>query len=195
MNSIKKYPLLTILCLLMIGTVLFLVFAPIGAISKEQAMKIATISRIKQLSAATLLYASAFDGRLPAASSMPSVRALLKSYHESSTPPDFKGIPQFSTSPQFNFNLAGVVSNLDKVQVLGSVAPVPSGEVAMWTSQILPKDYAGIIVGFLDGSAKSFKLSDIEGIQTGLSYQYDRKGVKLLPSDYMADQDPLKESK
>ncbi len=50
-----------------------------------------------------------------------------------------------------------------------------------------------MIVGRTDTSAKFYDPDNLTEAFALFNGQFDRKGVKLFPPDYLADQDPLKE--
>ncbi|QYK54059.1 MAG: hypothetical protein KF824_03985 [Fimbriimonadaceae bacterium] len=140
------------------------------------------------------IYASDYDDRLPAASSMPTFRALLSPYEKTNA--NWKSDKGYS-QVQFNFNLAGV-------ELLYNSFPDPLGyeflaeePIVFYIFDTKENRYATCGWGqdfkfkwYLGGSQSENK-EDSEFFRR-LSYQYDRKGAKLFPPDYLANEDPLK---
>lgn len=141
------------------------------------------------------IYASDYDDRLPAASTMRTFRALLSPYEKSDR--NWKSDNGYS-EVQFNFNTAGV-------ELSYSSLPDPLGyeflteePIVFYIFDTKENRYATCGWGqdfkfkwYLSGS-KNGNNENSEFFRR-LSYQYDRKGAKLFPPNYLADQDPLKE--
>ncbi|MBX3114751.1 MAG: hypothetical protein KF836_09325 [Fimbriimonadaceae bacterium] len=140
------------------------------------------------------IYASDYDDRLPAASSMPTFRALLSPYEK--TDHNWKSDKGYS-EVQFNFNLAGV-------ELSYSSLPDPLGyeflseePIVCYIFDTKENRYATCGWGrdsrlkwYLGGSKNG---NDVNSeFFRRLSYQYDRKGAKLFPPNYLANKDPLK---
>jgi len=126
------------------------------------------------------------DGLYPPASAMPAVRVVLEPYTKNVS--IYEPVNNLSITQQFNFNLAGVSEKL----------PPYSG-----TNQLDPKNVAelyspffgetrGLAIVFADGHHKFYKDENQADIATAFQGQFDRKGVKLWPADYLAAQDPFK---
>lgn len=144
------------------------------------------LSNLKQIANATFAYASDNDERLPPASSMSTMRALLMSYVPNKTP--LIGISGFTNDPGFNFSAVGVNTNFPPYPGTTQVEP---NEVALWYA--LPLSSArGPFVARGDSSVKSMRKDKLEEFYKLFAPQFDRKSAKLFPPDYLADKDPLK---
>jgi len=171
--------------------------------ARSAARSSAARSILINLANANSFYVSDHDGRFPAASSMPTLRALLQPYEESV----FSQKMHYSSGdsrklnwrpqknfwdPSFNFNLASV-SYDDALKPIG-FGTVESSEIVVFfitdseLNRITGVDLANRHIRY----SESLKLKE-EDFYRHISYQFDRKGAKLFPPDYLADQDPLKE--
>jgi len=149
--------------------------------------KTQSISNLKQLGTGVAIYQSDYDGYFPPASAMPAVRVVLDPYTKNHTL--FKPINEISTTPQFSFNIAGVAETLPPYP--GS-AQRALNEVAMWSSCNLDKEMPGMFITVADSSVRFLRFDKIDKINAAFEGQFDRKGVKLWPADYLKSLDPLK---
>ncbi|MBX3114752.1 MAG: hypothetical protein KF836_09330 [Fimbriimonadaceae bacterium] len=153
------------------------------------ASKTQCLSNQKQIATAIIIYAIDNDETFPLASSMLTLRAQLNSYVKRKE--SFLPYKKYTTIPQFNFNLAGVKNTLPPFP--GTEQREPN-EVAIWYSAVVAAPY-GFLVAHADSSVKFYPAAKHAEYQNLLAPQFDRKGIQLLPPDYLADQDPLKENK
>lgn len=137
---------------------------------------------------ATMQYAADHDEVLPAATSMPTIRALVQPYTDSM--PVFEFYSPAPSFAQFNFNLAGVSTSLPPFP---GTRQTNAYQVVTWHSQ-LPMGPRRVAIVTFDGKPKVLEPDEREKFQRLLAPQFDRKGVKLFPPDYLADKDPLKEN-
>ena len=141
--------------------------------------------RNAQCAFSLMLYASDSDDIFPAASSEQTLRSLTYIYIKN---PRVYQPGRYAERTKFNFNLAGV----------SVAAPPYPGTPQFSADKIIvsharnPKEPDEYFVYYL--SAKQGTLTASQ-LLTALEPQFDRKGVKLFPPDYLADQDPLKEIK
>jgi len=171
---------LTLLGLLFASTTAFVYFK---AKQRTICPKTPGVSNIKQIATSTAIYQADYDDLFPATSAMPGTRAVLMPYVKQKEM--FEELPGSNARPLFNFNVAGI---------LASLPPYPGAnqaeltDVGVFYARSLEKPgYFFMTRG--DTSAKTIKAVDL---QLALSYQFDRKGAKLFPPDYLADKDPLK---
>ncbi|QYK54060.1 MAG: hypothetical protein KF824_03990 [Fimbriimonadaceae bacterium] len=179
-----------------IATILFFItgMPHIFRSAKSAARSSEAMSRLRSLSQANSLYMNYFDGVFMPASSMATVRALLQPYAPGkSSDINWQASENFS-EPQFNFNLAGVSSE-NVLSPLGYKSVETDDILVFYVSDYEFNRIFGVDLGnkFLRYS-ESFSLNETDFLRH-LSYQFDREGVKLFPPDYLAEQDPLKESK
>lgn len=144
------------------------------------------ISHVKQLATSTVIYQSDNDGLYPATSSMPGTRSVLIPYVKSKEL--FEGYVGSHTRPLYNFNVAGVHESLPPYP--GTTQQELQSVGVFFARSIKKPGYFYLSRG--DSSVKATKAIDL---QFALSHQFDRRGVVLMPADYLADQDPLKEMK
>lgn len=130
----------------------------------------------------TLVYASDYDGVLPAVQSMASFRALLHPYVKD------KSIyfPQGGRAVgEFNFALSGVSTNL----VTNPAVPL------YWIDghDLKKADLSEyIFIGRIDGSYKSVAgAAERSRFQDLLHLQFCRAAKAMLPPEYLADADPI----
>lgn len=167
---------------LVIGVLVALLF-PLFAQPKTTNDKIgSTYDRIAQ---SLSIYAADYDEIFPPATSEVSFRVLVFPYIKASYV--FTAMP-YSGATHFNFNLAGVSMSAPPYPGTHSV----SQDHIVLTYARNPKERDQFFVYFL--SNRRGILTN-EQLLKALQPQFDRKGVKLFPSDYLADQDPLKETK
>ncbi|QYK54061.1 MAG: hypothetical protein KF824_03995 [Fimbriimonadaceae bacterium] len=175
----------SVLFITLAAIILFLMFMPVGY-SHTGAYKTVLLSKLRQINTSASIYCSDFDGLYPAASGMPAVRVVMNPYIKNSNL--FEPASRYSPPAQFNFNLAGVSEKLP---------PYPG------TTQTNPESVAvfyapfwgetrGVAAVFVDGHHKFFREERWNEFAPSLSGQFDRKGVKLWPADYLQAQDPLK---
>lgn len=145
------------------------------------------LSNVKQLATGTIIYQADYDDLYPPASGMPAVRVVLQPYLKNDNL--FKPIENISTVPLFNFNLAGVDATLLPAYPDSKVQNID--EIAIWSSYLTGKNPEWI-VAFADSGTKRIKLKDFDKVARAFQGQFDRKGVKLWPADYLQAQDPLK---
>lgn len=176
-----------LISLIMIGIYLVVILPSILPHDHSNSKRLHALSNVKQLATGIIIYQSDYDDLNPPASGMPAVRVVLQPYLKNDNL--FKPIEDISTTPQFNFNLAGVN---------GALLPAYPGskaqninEIAMWSSY-LPGKNPEWIVAFADSGTKRIKLKDFDKVAQAFQGQFDRKGVKLWPADYLQAQDPLK---
>lgn len=148
--------------------------------------RLRVLVNLKQISTGTIIYLSDYDGYYPPASGMPAIRVAIEPYIKSNDL--YKPVIDKSTTPQFNFNLAGVSETLPSYP--GS-ARRALNEVAMWSSHTLGEK-PGMIITFADSSARILEYDKFDKINAAFEGQFDRKGVKLWPADYLKSLDPLK---
>jgi len=144
------------------------------------------MANIKQIGTATLIYSSDYDERFPATSAMPGTRAVLMPYTKNGGL--FESQKDKFARPQFNFAVAGVTSVLTPYP---GTKQLELTEVAVWSNLVMGET-PGMIVGRADTSAKFYGPDNLKEAMILFEGQFDRKGVKLFPPDYLADQDPLK---
>ncbi|MBX3114753.1 MAG: hypothetical protein KF836_09335 [Fimbriimonadaceae bacterium] len=188
MNSAYKEVITGILAFAVIlAFVLILVFP----IQSEPSISSTTyaLSNVKQIAITTLIYQSDYDERFLATSAMPCTRAVLMPYIKNSQ--FFDSRESRFGRPQFNFNVAGVTSALTPYPGTKQLEPT---EVAVWSNHVYGQ-YKGIVVSRADSSAKSYRPEKYAEVLALFEGQFDRRGVVLMPADYLADQDPLKEMK
>ncbi|QYK54058.1 MAG: hypothetical protein KF824_03980 [Fimbriimonadaceae bacterium] len=161
---------------------------PVFLGSKPAPKKTQSLSNHKQVATSLLIYSADNEGTYPNGSGMPTIRVQLTPFTKRKEL--FIPHKNYTTTPYFNFNLAGVKDTLPPYP--GTEQREPA-EVAMWYSHILAKPY-GFIVAHADSSVKFYSAAKHGEYRNLLVPQFDRKGVQLLPPDYHADQDPLKES-
>ncbi|MBX3114754.1 MAG: hypothetical protein KF836_09340 [Fimbriimonadaceae bacterium] len=142
-------------------------------------------SRYASLATALIIYASDFDDTFPAASSEKTLRALTYEYVKNKTVYE-PGI--HAGKANFNFNLAGV--SMGAPPYPGSIKVEPSRVIVTWARN--PKKQDEFFVYYLANGRGT--LTSLELLKA-LEPQFDRRGVVLMPADYLADQDPLKETK
>ncbi|MFM9874181.1 MAG: hypothetical protein ACKVQS_12035 [Fimbriimonadaceae bacterium] len=148
----------------------------------------AAVSNLKQIRTATIIYTTDYDDRYPHATAMAG--------HRSSIYPYVKNIeilkpqPNINSEYLFNFNLAG--ANIES-KPLGYPPTFDTSIVTAYYSFITNKKVKGeVIQAYMDTHVN---ITTRAKLFTNFQYQYDRKGVTLAPTDYLADQDPLKETK
>lgn len=175
-----------LITLVMIAVLLIVLLPAILPHDHSSGYRIQASLNQKELSACTSIYQTDFDDLYPPASGMSAISVVLEPYAQNNKL--FKAFEHISTVPRFNFNLAGVNAVLP---------PYPSAleqnpdEVAMWSSQLLGKKHQWII-SFADTGTKRIDAQDFDKVVAAFEGQFDRKGVKLWPADYLAAQDPLK---
>ncbi|MBX3114749.1 MAG: type II secretion system protein [Fimbriimonadaceae bacterium] len=176
-----------LISLIMIGISALLVLPSILPHDHSNGKRIRALINVKQIATGTIIYQADYDDLYPPASGMPAVRVVLEPYTKNHDL--FKPVEDISTTPQFNFNLAGVD---------GALLPAYHGskaqnvnEIAMWSSYLTGKNPEWIIA-FADSGTKRIKLKDFDKVAQAFQGQFDRKGVKLWPADYLQPQDPLK---
>jgi len=128
------------------------------------------------IGSALIYYAADHDDVLPPVTSEPTLRALLHPYVRNARV--FQAGKK-SGITQFNFKLAGA-----------SLQSVNSLDNAILAYARNPKERDEYFVNYLSTKRGTLTASQL---LTALEPQFDRKGVKLFPPDYLADQDPLKE--
>jgi len=170
--------------IIFLGLYILLALQPHGIANGTQCL-----SNLKQIANATLAYASDNDELLPPASSLATMRALHKLYI-----PDkalYVGKRGFTNDLEFNFSAAGVNTNFPPYP--GTTQAEPN-EVALWYAMPLAAA-RGPFVARGDSSVKSIPLKQFDEFRKLFVPQFDRKGAKLFPPEYLADQDPLKVTK
>lgn len=149
--------------------------------AKVAAARSQVLSNVKETSHAIYIYSTDNDDRLPHATSMPTLRAQLKSYTGDNGDIHWKSNKDFLANI-FNFNLSGV-----KISTIAPLNAHQSRHVLLYR---IPKGNVHMpMVADPETGTKSMK---IEQLLQSLQYQYDRKGITLAPADYLAEQDPLK---
>ncbi|MFM9873783.1 MAG: hypothetical protein ACKVQS_10005 [Fimbriimonadaceae bacterium] len=169
-------------CIAIIGGMLF-VF--LFATNCQPSTFSPSLSQIKQLATATIIYTSDYDDVHPHATSMPSVRAMVNPYFKNRRL--FLPIPQYSTSPSFNFNTAGVWIY---EQPLGQKELLQSFQSVVWYAPITSSNSYGVVMSSFDSSSRHVST---EKFLHYIQPQFPRKAT-LSPANYLADQDPLKEN-
>ncbi|MBX3114750.1 MAG: hypothetical protein KF836_09320 [Fimbriimonadaceae bacterium] len=150
--------------------------------------------QLRNLSNANSLYMNDFEGVFMPASSMATVRALLQPYASGkSSDISWQAAENFS-EPHFNFNLAGVSSE-NVLSPFGYKSIETNEVVVFYISDLELNKVFGVDIGskFLRYS-ESYSLNETDFLRH-LAYQFDRKGVKLFPPDYLPDHDQQKEKK
>lgn len=147
------------------------------------------LSNIKLIATSTQIYQSDYDERFPATSAMPGTRAVLMPYTKNGD--FFNSQKDKFDRPQFNFAVAGVTLALTPYP---GTKQLELDEVAVWSNTVLGEK-SGMIVGRADTSARFYPPEKLAEAFLLFEGQFDRKGVTLISADYLADQDPLKESK
>lgn len=130
-------------------------------------------------------YATDYDDIYPPATSEPTLRVLIYPYLRS----DYYFLTGKKTGPvHFNFNLAGVSV---------TAPPYPNQDTVDLDDVVLayarnPQKRDEFFVAY--GNWNNSTLTSSQLLKA-LKPQFDRKGVILMPADYLADQDPLKNKK
>lgn len=179
-----------------IATILFFVtdMPHIFRSAKSAARSYEARLRLLNLSNANHLYMNDFDGVFMPASSMTTVQAVLQPYASGKSSLLNWQAPENFSEPQFNFNLAGVSSE-NVLSPLGYKSVETDEVLVFYVSDLELNKIFGVDIGnkFLRYS-ESYSLNESDFLRH-LSYQFDRKGVKLSPPDYLPAQEPLKEKK
>jgi len=193
MNRVLKISLWT----LGIGIIVIcgFLFIPVFMSAKYAARTVVPLQQLKVLQASVQIYIADHDERFPAATSMPSLRALLGSPNGDSK---YWRASHNYTEPRFNFNLAGVsLSEYDTPLGYPGYDHSPRPTL-LYIYDIERSQYNAC--SYMD-MPRRFVISSNEPLEPkndffkSVSYQFDRKGAKLFPLDYVADKDPLKETK
>lgn len=190
-----KNPALRLLVYLLLIVVILTAFIGLWPIGTPYGIAKSTqaLSNAKQLTYATLIYATDFDGCFPHGTTMATIRAQIYSTVQNKT--QFEGVKDYSSEPMFNFNLAGVetVQQSDEIEVKRfseSNAQHDPNEVVLWYSY--PTDprarWTTCTPTLTCKKQKSDAPFDLELI---FGPQFDRPGVTLAPANYLTDQDPL----
>ncbi|MBS1705724.1 MAG: hypothetical protein JST40_07600 [Armatimonadetes bacterium] len=149
-----------------------------GGQAKEAAKKTATLSNMKQVCLATIMYAGDNDDLYPGVQSTASARAVLLPYVKNKEV--FQS--QNPAKSEFRFNCALASVNAEIIEY--------PAETILWY-ETTPWEDGSRIIGYTDGHAKSVGSSEWEDLEPTLRNTYPRS-AGLLPMDYMLDSDPLK---
>ncbi len=174
------------------------IFNPFYYYSYAIPNKTRMLVQLKQIGSATNLYVEDNDNRLPHASSMPTYRAQVVVYTSNDgkqTPDIFREIPDLFTSPQFNFNLAGVkLDGYDIPLIPDGVMPTEKAALA-FSIPLVNEINSSAIVVYVNGGARSIRGNSSTTYSDIFEPQFDRSKATLAPANYLADRDPLKKSK
>jgi hypothetical protein len=168
-----KNTLTVVICLLSFGTLVALLL-PVYHSSRLASLVGEPMSHLRIWVNSTQIYAADNNDRLPNPSSFSSARAMVASY-------GYRDVAWSYRDPCFNLNLSGVA--LATIESKGT-------EGVYWYCIPTKAEFPYIL-----SSPNSSRQSDPSSLAQLLSIQYDRKGVTLAPAEYLADQDPLKETK
>ncbi|QYK54057.1 MAG: hypothetical protein KF824_03975 [Fimbriimonadaceae bacterium] len=177
-----RHILVWVLVIGVLGVLLFPVFAR-PKVADEGMDR--SQSRYAGLATALIIYASDFDDTFPAAASEQTLRALTYDYIKNHTVYE-PGI--HAGKAMFNFNLAGV--SMGAPPYHGGIKVEPSKVIVTWARN--PKKQYEFFVYYLANERGTLTSSQL---LKALEPQFDRRGVVLMPADYLADQDPLKDKK
>jgi hypothetical protein len=174
--------IIVVLIIAVIGAILF----PIFAQAPPHDSKTIALANIKQLGTSILIYQSDYDDRYPHATAMPGLRASIFPYCKNNSL--FQPTTQ-SAASEFNFNYAGTTST----QVpIGYTQPLNPSDTTVWYTLCTMKDKPGAFRSHSDSSANFSKLQPLfESFQ----YQFDRSKIVLAQTDYLENEDPMKEVK
>ena len=186
MKSKHKEMITGISALVVISLFVLIFCFPINFLYTGHPYKSQALSSIKQIGTSTMIYLSDYDERYPATSAMPGTRAVLMQYIKNSQL--FESRKAKFDRPQFNFTVAGVLSVLPPYP---GTKQLELTDAAVWSNLIIGET-PGMIVGRADTSAKFYGSDNLTEAFALFNGQFDRKGVKLFPPDYLADKDPLK---
>jgi hypothetical protein len=177
--------IISLTCIGLVGPSMVHVFIS----AKVTALWSQNMTRIRQLATSLTIYSADFDERCPHATTMQSHRALISPYV--SDIDAFKKVEN-STTPQFNFNMAGVKLEDTPINPIRPVDRFDNQANPLYFAIQHRGAYPDLFIAYSDLSVIHREISDVFGPSMIFSPQYDRKGVTLAHADYLADQDPLK---
>lgn len=167
-------------------------FIPVFMSAKYAARTFVPLNKLEVLQTSVLTYLADYDDRFPAATSMPSLRAVLAPYLSDN---DYWRASHNHTEPRFTFNLAGVtLTEYDTPLGYPGYDHFPKPTI-LYIYDVERNQY--IACSLMDMPRRFFTdpdkpLEPKDDFFKSISYQFDRKGAKLCPLDYLADEDPLK---
>lgn len=147
--------------------------------ARTAALQTQTLSNVKQMCLATIMYASDYDDVLPYVQSTAAVRFVTHPYIKSRE--IFKTANPNGGEIRFNMAVAGVEM---------AAIPEPANTILFYESTPWPDGTR--VVGYVDGHARKVPMADWERESASLKLKLPRK-TKPLPADWGVKEDPLKD--